>query len=542
MIRIRDRFGYPYSDIGNFQKVINITKELITGIEPSVFLSPYSIVPLISQILGLNTPLMGTGDSPYSVISLAFHLNKGNKRLLLQEAFKIPLVEKRKIIDEFYDMVAPCLLQEEDRYVELVVNTRYKEALKDRSEQEIYKAKEILEQKFSILTPFISEFTGRTGDFAHIAHYGYSEDLFRENSFLQNLSPNTSKAWLNGSYPIVNELVIRGFKAKGSNITRDLRGWIIFVANSTSELLREEGLRRRKILQAAVLADKLGAQIVSMGGLIASFARGGHYLSERIKDVGFTTGHAYTIANIMEILEKSCRKVDLDIRESTVAVVGAAGSIGSGCAKLLAEKGVKKMILIDTTVFISRSRLEELQKGLIQINSDISITISSRLVDMRAADVIIVATNSPFSLIKAEYLKPGAVVIDDSFPKNISKEILEKREDVILLEGGSVALPLSVDIDVARNMPDLMDAPMTRLFSCKEVYGCFAESLILSLAHHQGNYGLGYADIGLAKDILAKAKMFGIASAPLQCFDKAVDQKRFKNVRRLHRERSTIIQ
>jgi len=149
---------------------------------------------------------------------------------------------------------------------------------------------------------------------------------------------------------------------------------------------------------------------------------------------------------------------------------------------------------------------------------------------MKKADIIIVATNSPFSLIKTEYLKPGVIVIDDSFPKNISKDILKKRDDVILLEGGAAQLPLSVNIDVARNMPDIMDAPMTRLLSCKEVYGCFAEAITLSLVKHRGNYGLGSSDIKLAKDIMTKANRFGISCAPLQCFDKAVEEERFKKV------------
>ncbi len=53
------------SNPDNFKKSIKISLDLLKDVEPGYFLSPYSVIPIISQILGLNTPLMGSGDSPY---------------------------------------------------------------------------------------------------------------------------------------------------------------------------------------------------------------------------------------------------------------------------------------------------------------------------------------------------------------------------------------------------------------------------------------------------------------------------------------------
>ncbi len=82
-------------------------------------------------------------------------------------------------------------------------------------------------------------------------------------------------------------------------------------------------------------------------------------------------------------------------------------------------------------------------------------------------------------------------------------------------------------------MPDLMDLPLTRAISCKEIYGCFAETLVLALHKQRKNYGLGYSDPKLAKDILFKAKKFGFTSALFQCYDEAVENKRFSMVTRI---------
>ncbi|MFX0136747.1 MAG: hypothetical protein ACFFDN_24130, partial [Candidatus Hodarchaeota archaeon] len=102
---------------------------------------------------------------------------------------------------------------------------------------------------------------------------------------------------------------------------------------------------------------------------------------------------------------------------------------------------------------------------------------------------------------------------DDSFPKNIPKQVLRDRNDIILLEGGIVQLPLTVDIYFARNIPDLLDIPLTRLKSCKETYACFAETLVLALYnYYKKDYGLGYVDAKLVEDIMLKAKRVRFSS------------------------------
>ncbi len=524
-----------FSRLDNFRKTIQISLDLLKGIEPGFFLSPYSVIPIISQILGLNTPLMGSGDSPYSITSIIFKLKEKNK--LFKEAFKLPLLEKRKIIDEINEMIAPILLEEEDNYIELLINSKFKRLLKS-SQLKKEKFRNKLKEKFAILAPLVKKYSSRKGDFAHIVHYGYPQDLNREYGFLEKLPKTLAQEWREYSFPVVNEISVNNFYKNGClQKKKNIKGWIIFISNYTKELLENGRLRKRKILQAARLAENLGVKIIGMGGLVASFAQGGHWLSQEINTVGFTTGHAYTIGNIIQIMENCAKKVKLDIKKSIVAIVGAAGSIGSGCAKLLIDTVPKHIILVDLNTFTADKKLGELKNIITGINPKIKVSISYQLSVVKKADIVIVATNSPTSLINSQYFKKGAIVIDDSFPKNISKDVLRKRKDIILLEGGSTKLPLEIDVFFARNMPDLMDLPLTRAISCKEVYGCFAETLVLALHKQRKNYGLGYSDPKLAKDILLKAKNFGFSSAPFQCFDEAVEEERFARVARITKRR-----
>lgn len=522
---INSKLTHFPSDIKCFERVVSMSGRIFEDANKTLFSSPFSIVPLISQVMGLTNPLLGTGNSPYSLVSLAFHLRQ-NKQLL-SELFDIPIVEKRRIIDEIYEMIAPCLLKEEGEYLDLVSTTKYQQLFKESPKQHgVYCS--TLEQKISLLSTFIDGFEYKGGDFGHVVHYGHPEDLIREFSFLEDFPDAAAQKWREGSYPVVNEMCIKGFPRTDLNTKQSLTGWIIFITNHTRELLIDGKLRKKKILQAAQLAQRLGAKLIGMGGLIASFSQGGHHLSGKLNNIGLTTGHAYTIGNIIETMQKSVELMHLDIRNITIAIVGAAGSIGSGCAKILAELSPKKIILVDLNTFDARNRLGRLRETINDITPPIEVIPSSRLEDIAVADVIICATSSPTSIIAREHIKRHAIVIDDAFPKNVSKTILHEREDIILLEGGMMQLPSTIDVYFSRNMPDLLDAPLTRLVSCKETYSCAAETLLLSLYDYNAVYGLGHADPILAKDIINKGKMVGCSSAPLQCFDEAVEAHRFQ--------------
>ncbi|MFC1592589.1 hypothetical protein ACFL4C_01075 [Candidatus Omnitrophota bacterium] len=517
-------------DIKNFKKVITASSRLLQGIDPHIFLSPYSLVPVISQMLGLNTPLMGSGDSCYSIISIIFNLRAKNR--LLKEIFMLSLDEKRRVIDEIYEMIAPLLLEEEEGYIDLLVNTKFKRQLK-YNKKIIAEFRKILKEKFSLLSLLIQRFPTQDADFGYIVHYGYPQDLYREFAFLEALPKPLAQEWRRHSYPIVNEVILKDFPNDCFKTKSEIKGWILFITNHTRELLEDGQLRKNKILKAAKLAQKLGAKIIGMGGLIASFAQGGGWLSQELPDIGFTTGHAYTIGNILGIIELCTKRVGLDIKKATIAIIGAAGSIGSGCAKLLSAKKPGEIILIDLSTFSAAQKIEYLIKQMQEINPYIKVSFSHSFNILKKADIIIAATNSPTSIISTKHLKKGAIIIDDSFPKNVSQEVFGKRKDIILLEGGMMQLPLNIDVISARNMPDLMDVPLTRVISCKETYGCVAEIMVLALYGYRKNYGLGYADPLLAKDIMTKAKRVGFRHAPLQCYDKTVENKRFINVAKI---------
>ena len=104
----------------------------------------------------------------------------------------------------------------------------------------------------------------------------------------------------------------------------------------------------------------------------------------------------------------------------------------------------------------------------------------------------------------------------------------EEHTTCIPLEGWPVRLPQNVEVQAARKIPDFTDVPMTRMSSCNEVFGCFAETLTLAVCKHKGNYGLGATDPALANQIVTWGKGIGFSQAPLQFFGRAIPPQRFQ--------------
>lgn len=489
-------------------------ERLVEALPGTPFGSLYHVLPLATQLLGLENPLFGSGRSPYSIISILPRLQRSD---LAGWNSTLSLHERRGLLDAAYDMTAPILLGEEDAFVATQVE------LSGLDGDDATTLAADLQALMTRLRPLALRLKAdRPGTFAHIAHFDSIEDLRREYAWLADAAPETVERWCDRSFPTVVELTFRGFPTGVADVT----GWVLLLSNTTEQLMNNSRLRKAKIMQAARLAQALGANTVGMAGLIAFFGNGGHLLSETFPQLGFSTGHAYTIGNILEIAQTSAARVGLPLADSIVAVVGAAGSIGSGTAKLFARSGVKRLLLID----IWTERLADVAREIAAINPDLPIECSVSLSEMRRADLTVVATNSTRRIVESEHIKPGAIVIDDSFPKNVAETLPRERSDIIVLEGGAVRLPRTIEVDRARNLPNIADVPFTRMVSCQEIYGCFAETLTLAVYDQRANYGLGRSDPALAVDIMAKANRLGIGMAPLQFYGEALNEARISRV------------
>jgi predicted amino acid dehydrogenase/ribosome-associated toxin RatA of RatAB toxin-antitoxin module len=264
-----------------------------------------------------------------------------------------------------------------------------------------------------------------------------------------------------------------------------------------------------KVVRACKIAEKYGIGIVTLGGFTSIVAeKVGQEISEQV-DVAVTTGNTFTVAMAIEGVRKAAGLLDFDLAKAKLAIVGGTGDIGSGCARVLVDK-VKQLTITGRT----KSNLRRLGAELSKRRKAKIIATADNEAAVREADIIIATASVTSSILKIEWFKPGAIICDVGYPKNISY-MPTNRQDILIFSGGLAKSPgpISIPINIGLPSPDTL-------------YGCFSESIILALEKRYENFSFGRGNITPQKveEIGELGKKHGFEVSDFYWGDKLVDQ------------------
>jgi fatty aldehyde-generating acyl-ACP reductase len=345
-----------------------------------------------------------------------------------------------------------------------------------------------------------------------LVHPRGREDFLIKFPYLRPL-PNAVLDWATRSFPPVVASEVTGLTDIAG---APLEGLILGVTMTARQMLEDPERARRKIRDAVVFARDKGVGIIGLGALTASMTRGGLDVSD-IPGIGVTTGRAFTVKTVCDHAESVSMRIGLPREQALVAIVGAAGSIGSGSAKLLASRGFRNFLLIDL-----ERKLDKLAAHMEHIDSlspHTSVRVSHRIADVGEADVIVAATNAPEALIRTDDVAPGTLIVNDAQPSDISPEIIHARPDVLVVEGGLVR---SKSIRANFNFG---------LATREEMWSCMAEAVVLAHNRRFGNFALGELEPPLVEEITALSATTDLELAPPQNSAGIIPESHIENVR-----------
>src|SRR5690606_28256314 len=122
----------------------------------------------------------------------------------------------------------------------------------------------------------------------------------------------------------------------------EVEGWLITVGGTPKELLAHSPeFTYSRLLDAAEIARKLGAQIMGLGAFTKVVGDAGVTVA-RQASLPVTTGNSYSASGALWAAHEAIRRLgitEIDAKgrlRGKAMVVGATGSIGSVCARLLA--------------------------------------------------------------------------------------------------------------------------------------------------------------------------------------------------------------
>ncbi len=293
----------------------------------------------------------------------------------------------------------------------------------------------------------------------------------------------------------------------------ELRGWMIacpYTPQTMMSLPTQEVYN--KIVACGRMAEKLGAKMLGLGAYTSIVGDAGRTIADRL-DIPVPTGDSYTVEMAVEAVYEAAHKMDIDMTQATVAVVGATGAIGKTCSQIIAPKCEHLRVVgrrADAT-----EAVRELCEGL-----GAKVTASTDINTVYDADLILTVTNSLHAVIEPQHLKPGAVVCDVARPRDVSRRVAAQRNDVLVIEGGMVEVPGPVNFNLNFGLPPKM------------AYACMAEAMALALDQRYEDYTIGKdIDVSQAHEIDEIASRHGFRLGGFRSFEEAVSEETIAAVR-----------
>ncbi len=293
-------------------------------------------------------------------------------------------------------------------------------------------------------------------------------------------------------------------------------GWFIALPWTPRVLLDSPpGLVDRRLIQAGRIGERLGAGILGLTAFTKVVGDRGLSVARKL-GIGVTIGNSLTAATAIDGALLGASRMGIEIEAARVAIVGATGSIGAACCQMLVGRvgGL-------TLVARNRDRLDVLAARL-RATASTPITVTS---DVRggvgAAEIVITVSTATDVLIQPEDLRPGSVVCDVARPRNVSRLVYERRNDVLVIDGGVIDVPGPVDFGLDFGFPP---------GSCE---ACMAETILLALEHRYDDYTLG-PEVELAKveEIHALMHKHGFRLSGLRRFERKISDDEVEAIRR----------
>jgi fatty aldehyde-generating acyl-ACP reductase len=323
------------------------------------------------------------------------------------------------------------------------------------------------------------------------------------------------ESWIDlfsGYFPAVYISRITGVRSRTG---KEIEGWFVSCPLTTARFIKSSPeFCYRKIVETGRLAEKLGARVLGLGGFTAVVGDAGVTVAENL-NIPVTTGNSYTVAAAVEATKSAMDVMGIDPKRGVVAIVGAAGSIGRVCARLLAREA-RDIILVGRSL----SKLEKVAPS-IRGMGNARVQISTEMETIREADAIITVTSAVGTVIDSRHLKPGAVVCDVARPRDVSPRVAMERDDVLVIDGGMIEVP----------GPDL-DFGFDFGFPPRMAYACMVETMILALEGRYESYSLGKdIEIERVEEMAELVRKHGFTLGGFRSFERAVTDSEIEGIK-----------
>lgn len=288
-----------------------------------------------------------------------------------------------------------------------------------------------------------------------------------------------------------------------------IEGHLITLGATPREMMRHgERFTYARLNKSARIAERHGARIMGLGAFTSVVGDAGITVAHE-SDIAITSGNSLTVSATLEAAKQAVIKMGAtDLTKGKAMVIGATGSIGSVCARLIAQ-AIGDIVLVS----IEPERLIDLKRTIEKETPGANVAIATRADDYLVECDLIITATSAFGqrIIDISKCKAGAVICDVARPPDINPDEAALRQDVLVIESGEVLIPGDIDFGYDIGLPP------------KTAYACLAETALLAMEGRFEDYTLGRnITMDRVKEIYRLFKKHNFQIAGLRSFDEYV--------------------
>jgi predicted amino acid dehydrogenase len=296
---------------------------------------------------------------------------------------------------------------------------------------------------------------------------------------------------------------------KSPSTGQKIEGYLFALGATPRQMMKHgERFTYERLNIAARMAERKGARIMGLGAFTSVVGDAGITVAHE-SDIAITSGNSLTVAATLEAAKQAAIKMGAkDLTKGKVMVIGATGSIGSVCARLLAQ-AIYDVVLVS----IEPEKLIDLKRRIQEETPGSRVAIATRADGLLEDCDLIVTATSAFGqrILDITQCKPGAVICDVARPPDINPAEAALRPDVLVIESGEVLIPGDVDFGYDIGLPP------------KTSYACLAETALLAMEGRFEDYTLGRnISIERVKEIYRLFKKHQFQLAGLRSFGKYI--------------------
>ncbi len=321
-------------------------------------------------------------------------------------------------------------------------------------------------------------------------------------------------------------------------------GKVFCVFLTPEQLLGNQTRAVELVVEACCQAERWGAEIVGLGAMTAVIGSRGKEINAH-SPVPATTGNSLTVYSSLKAFKEIVRKLEIDVSEHKIVIVGFPGSITLAIAKSLLKEGLN-------LVLVSRRQTRFLQRFLshLDVTAGRGVEITGDLSDALKKGKIIFSATSTGNIIDPDTLQPGSIVFDIAQPRDVINK-RSKRKDILIIDAGTVRLPKtkgtafhSVSVPFFPFFP-FFPFPVWAWEYCWPFFvnnsgvgplhipSCLAETITLALEERRESFSLGRElDLDRIKEIGGLSEKHGFIFDHFLSFEREIKEENYKYTKR----------